>query len=405
LSGTLEKLSDESGKCISCGFCESVCPTQPASRYSESRGARGRVLLSKELLNRVREGRDISALADSFYSCLDCYACFEVCPAGVNAGRVSHYARELISPGSAPPEARLMEKMIMRYNSLLPAGSAMYRWAEELGIPRHGDTLLYTGQMYQLMAYSRRLAGLLQGRIAKAARAAELVTRFPALSHAAAFFRDRRLSAAMDGHLRDIAALLKLAGVEFGYMYEDEMYPGTLLNDLGFTDSFSKYAARLSESFRKRGVSKIITVDPHTYDLLKNVVPSVIRGFDFEVLHYLDLIGDIALKQTGKKIVFHEPCHLSRRFSSFTAPNDLLSRACSVSLPSKNGRRTHCCGGPDELLFPETAKAVSERRDEQLAETGADTVVTACPVCRINIESGRNVTDIASILLESASAG
>ena len=404
MSVVIDKLSEESGKCIGCGFCESVCPTQPASGYSESRGARGRVLLARELLARTREGRDLSTLTDSFYSCLDCYACFEVCPAGVNAGVVSHYAKEILAPSSAPRNAKLIESIVMRYGSLVPARRAMSRWAKGLSIPRMGETVLYTGQMYQTMAYSGRLGYMLNRRVAGRDFAAALVAHFPSLSRSASLFRNRRLAAEMNGHLRDIAALLKLAGVEFSYLHEEEMYPGTLLNDMGFSDSFAKYAARLSDSFRKSGARKIITVDPHTYDLLKNTVPSVLPDFDFEVVHYLELIGNIRLKQTGRKIVFHEPCHLSRRFSSFTAPNDLVGRACDVSLPSRNGRRTHCCGGPDELLFPSTASAVSRRRTEQLAETGADIVVTACPVCRVNIRTGGEVTDIASVLRESASA-
>ncbi len=404
MSSVVDRLSEESGKCIGCGFCESVCPTQPASGYSESRGARGRVLLSRELLTRVREGRDFSAMSDSFYSCLDCYACFEVCPAGVNAGVVSHYAKQLLAPVSAPGAARLIESIVMRYGSLVPAGRGMCRWAKGLNIPRGGETILYTGQMYQTMAYSSRLAKLLQMHIGGSDFAAELAARFPSLSRAALLFKDRKLAAEMNSHLRDIAALLKLSGAEFGYLYEEEMYPGTLLNDFGFAESFAKYALRLSDSFRRSGAKRIITVDPHTYDLLKNIIPSVISGFDFEVLHYLDMIGGVKLKNTGRKIVFHEPCHLSRRFPSFPAPNDLVGRACDVSMPSKSGRRTHCCGGPDELLFPETARAVSTKRSEQLAEAGAEIVVTACPVCRVNIRTEGRITDIAAILRESASA-
>ncbi len=295
--------------------------------------------------------------------------------------------------------------MVMRYGSLVPSRSAMFRWARNSGIPRNGETILYTGQMYQTMAYSIPLARLLHSRVGGSDFALALAMRFPSLSRVAALLKDRKLAAEMDGYLRDIAFLLKHAGIEFGYLYEEEMYPGTLLNDMGFADSFTTYAGRLSDSFRGHGVKRIITVDPHTHDLLKNTIPSVVPDFDFEVTHYLELLRGMELAQTGRKVVFHEPCHLTRRFASFSAPSELIGRACNVTLPSKSGRKTHCCGGPDELLFPAIARAVSWKRSEQLGETGADIIVTACPVCRVSISSGGKMLDIAAALRESVTSG
>lgn len=398
-------LQEEAGRCIGCGFCESVCPTQPASGFSEFMGARGRILISRELLRRLESGEDASALARSFYSCLDCYACLQVCPAGVNAGLASHYAKELLSGSSAPPLARMIERMVMKYGSIVPIGRRASRWARGLNIPRRGETLLYTGQMYQLMAYTSRLSALLHARFPGPDALASAVIRVPSLAFISNLFRDRKVASRMDEILRNIALLIKASGTDFFYLYEKEPYPGTLLNDLGFHDSFVSYAGKVVSLFRDVNARRIITVDPHTYDLLKNVVPSVVEGFDFEVLHYLEVIGGVEYKRSNGKFVFHEPCHLSRRFSGFSPAAEALGRAASFVLPEKNGQNTYCCGGPDELLFPRVAASVSERRAEQLAAASDADVVTACPVCLTTLSRRSRAVDISSVLLDSCIAG
>ena len=89
-------MKEEVEKCVNCGFCESVCPTLPASGFRSTIGARGRVDLGKAFIAEMNNaGRSELKISDSFYSCLDCFACLQVCPAGVNAGKVSGIGREI----------------------------------------------------------------------------------------------------------------------------------------------------------------------------------------------------------------------------------------------------------------------------------------------------------------------
>ncbi len=404
MTSTADNLRAEAGKCINCGFCEAVCPTLPSSGYDSSKGARGRVMLGKELLSMLSLGEDISALSDPFFSCLDCYACAQVCPAGVNAGKVSHLAREiLVEKGRGVPDlARLVERSIMRYNSVLPLGRRAGRWAEGLSIPDSGDTLLYTGQMYQLMSYSSALNEFL-GRRGDSSRRfiAGLALRLPWLMHGALLLNRRAMAREMDGHLRNIAALLRSAGVNFFYLGGDEPYPGTLLHDMGFSSSMREYAVRVAGIFRSRGVRRVVTVDPHTHDMLCNVYPSIVDGFDIEVVHYTELLGDLEFGNRGEKLAFHEPCHLARRFDDMSAPLALARKAADISLPASCGRGTHCCGGPDELLYPEIGRGVTAARTGQLDETGAGTTLTACPVCLVNLGRNGRVVDISDLLASS----
>ena len=72
IESLLEELENEVGNCINCGFCETVCPTLDPSGFSLWKGARGRVIMGRTLLEDTKNGIPVPALSDSFYSCLDC---------------------------------------------------------------------------------------------------------------------------------------------------------------------------------------------------------------------------------------------------------------------------------------------------------------------------------------------
>lgn len=402
----LQKLEAEVGKCISCGFCESVCPTLSPSGYDLWKGARGRVLVAKELANDLRSGSNgILHVSDSFYSCLDCYACLYVCPAGVNAGIVSHTSREIIASGMLPenenPVAKMIVSTTMKYLNPLGVREKASRWAEGLNFNDNSPDLLYTGNMFQLMPYTKNLNSLrnLMGRRMSKFMAG-LVGKHPSLIGFIGNRRDMDLDARMSQSLRNIVELLESSGLNVKYLGSNEPYPGTFIYDLGYADQFRIYAEKVTKILKDSGAKRIITIDPHTFDLLKNTYPKFVRDFDFEVVHYIDLIKDLDFGKSGEKVTFHEPCHLVLRESPYNSPMDLLRQTSEVVLPARSGRKTRCCGGPNELLFPELSEKISEQRYGELRETGASRVVTACPICFTNLAKDEKTIEISDFLIE-----
>ncbi len=403
----LAQLEEEVGKCISCGFCESVCPTLPASGYDLWKGARGRVILGRELLNSLHsEGRVNPQLSDSFYSCLDCFACLQVCPAGVNAGVVSHLSRSILAEakmkGSRNPYASMIVAATMKYMNPLGIRRGLGSWATGLKFSDRSENLLYTANMYQLMAYTgkmnsmRSLMGDAMGRFM-----ASMASEIPSLVRISATQYDRDFKATLDKSLRNIADLLRASGVEFSYMGDDEPYPGTFIYDLGYLDEFREYSARVYRMLKETGARRIITVDPHTYDLLKNTYPKYVEGFDLEIVFYTDMLDQSKLHSTGKIVAYHEPCHFVLRPDAYNRPLELLRSASEVKLPARSGKRNRCCGGPDELIFPDLSEKISHERYAELEAIGADLIVTACPICLSNLTKNGKATDISGVLLEA----
>lgn len=405
----VKALEEEVGKCISCGFCESVCPTLPAAGYDLWKGARGRVIMGNEVLKAVKKGDKQSLkISDSFYSCLDCMACLYVCPAGVNAGNVSHISREIITEkmleGNENPLAGMIASVTMKYMNPLAVKDKCASWFEGMVADSNSSDLLYTGNMYQLMAYTGGMADL-RKRLGNTAVKimSRLVSGMPSLIRISPRKKDNAMEKRMNQSLVNIAELLGKAGISFNYLGKDEPYPGTFIYDLGYREMFKEYAEKVTRIFRESGAKRIITLDPHTYDLLRNAYPQFVKDFDFEVVHYLDLIDGINYRETGENITYHEPCHFSLREDSYNKPLSTLEKMSRVQLPHRSGKRTRCCGGPDELLFPDIAEKAASTRYAELENVGAEKIVTACPICFVNLNRGPNVVEISDYLRDASS--
>lgn len=381
----MQDLIAEAGKCVNCGFCESVCPTLPATGFISAKGARGRVDLARFLYND-----DEIDPSEAFYSCVDCYACLSVCPAGVNAGKVSEIGRMIIADqGRAPEIAKMIVEFTMKFRNPLGVREKCAEWVSGIEFGSM-ETLLYTGNMYQLMAYLRKFGSLRKMLGHYDSRIASIMRRHPSFTVMFKNLYDRDIMERMNGYLRNIAELLRQNGIEFGYLGKEEPYTGTFIYDLGFEREFREYAEYVSELFRSHGVRRIITIDPHTYELLKYIYPKYVT-FEFEVGYYMDLLE---INKIPGKYAVHAPCHFSRYFDF----SGYVSRNFETG---HEENPTRCCGGPDELLFPEISDKISLKRFEELKTTGYP-IVTACPICYANLAKDDSVIDISEVLLKQA---
>lgn len=283
------------------------------------------------------------------------------------------------------------------------------RWARRLGLPRGGHTVLYTGQMYQLVPYierlvavERKVSGTFVGNLVGLGRR---VNRFVNVT---AFLARPPASelAAHDQVPVNVANLLTAAGVEFGYLYADDLYSGALAWDLGLDDVVALQARRVRAAFDRHGVREVITIDPHTTHMLRSVYPTLLGdGYEVRVRSYLEVLAERAPEprhSLADRLALHDSCVFARREGVLDQPRNLLSLAgAQVAEPADSGRSTWCCGGPVESLYPEKAAANARRRVEQLREVAADGV-TMCPLCLVNLgkaaEGRMRFTDISHYL-------
>ena len=297
--------------------------------------------------------------------------------------------------------------------SVLPLSRrAATGWAKGLNIPRGGKTVLYTGLMYQLIPAIDALAGQMavfeNSPITRYFGLGRFANRFINLSFFMALTASKEMKQENDQVLRNIAGMLQKAGVEFGYLYDQERYSGALVYDGGMDESFGIHARRVTEVFRKNGVRCVITVDPHTTSILRDVYPKFIQGFDLEVKNYMEVLAEKGLpvmQGQNRELVIHDSCVYARYEKMIAQPRSLLANAgVTVKEPEFAGRSTYCCGGPIESLFPSKAHKIAVKRVNQLSESGKE-IVTMCPICQVNLRKaageGRHINDISNTLAEA----
>jgi len=305
----------------------------------------------------------------------------------------------------------LADNLRLRGSVLPLSARRATRWARGLDLPRGGETVLYTGQMYQLIPSIEGLVRAEQ-RLGDSPLAGltGVGRRINRLVDVSAFIArpSRHEQQEFDRVPRAVVRLLRDAGVEFGYLYEDDLYSGALAHDLGLNELVAAHARRVHEIFRKHGVRRVITIDPHTTNMLRTVYPTLVDGYDVAVRSYLEVLAerdDAATAPLTRAAVLHDSCVFARYEGVVDEPRTLLARAgVAVVEPESSGRLTWCCGGPVEALYPDKAFAQAQQRVEQLRAAGAE-CVTMCPLCLVNLSKAAGGTvafhDISEVLLDT----
>ncbi|MEI6448587.1 MAG: (Fe-S)-binding protein [Actinomycetes bacterium] len=297
-------------------------------------------------------------------------------------------------------------------NSVLPLPTKVAtKWTEGLDLPHGGQTVLYTGLMYQLIPY---IEGLVKAQIkmgdswmGKYTGLGRKVNRF--LNVSAFMARPSAEERAVYDQVPiNVVHLLRKAGVEFGALYEDDLYSGALAYDLGLDEVVVEHAKKVHAIFKKRGVKTVITIDPHTTTMLRSVYPKILEGYDIEVRSYLEVLAEKGMTPStmlSGDVAIHDSCVFARYEGIVDEPRELLAAAgVTVRDPENTGRQTWCCGGPVESLYPAKAAANAEKRVAQLRAAAPD-AVTMCPMCFVNLSAAAGDTmrfkDISQYLREA----
>ncbi len=121
-----------------------------------------------------------------------------------------------------------------------------------------------------------------------------------------------------------------------------------------------------------------------------------------QVIHYLEMLRDevgfdtikekVKNPLTGKKIAAYYGCLLLRPNKTMQMDDpenpkiiEDFIRAIGAE-PVIYPYRNECCGGYIALESPDLAKAKSNNVTNSAANNGAEMIVTACPLCRYNLE-------------------
>jgi len=95
-------------------------------------------------------------------------------------------------------------------------------------------------------------------------------------------------------------------------------------------------------------------------------------------------------------VSYQDPCRLGRWAGIYEPPRqliELLPEARLVEMP-RNRENALCCGTSAWMECSACSKAMQLERLDEALQTGAKTLITACPKCQIHLSCAKSGTDL-----------
>ena len=376
--------------CTKCGRCHEACPAAAVGYPLSPRD----LVLDLRVHNDQFQGRPQTGVdplggvieAETLWACRSCGACQEICPVGIeHPAMIVQMRRQLVDRGDMDPLLQsTLDTIGTSGNSF---GEPMRRrsaWTRELEFPvkdireEPADVLWFVGD------------------------------------YASFDPRNQKVS-------RTVARLLRAAGVDFALLHEAERTAGNDVRRVGEEGLFESLAEHNLEQLRHcKSFSRIITTDPHSFNTIKNEYPDF--GAVAPIQHYAEVFAGLlrdgrlkVAKPLGKRVTFHDPCHLGRLNGGYEAPRAVLEAiGCEIVEMPRNRDNSFCCGAGGGRIWIPDAQGLEKPSENRIREAaslgGIDVFVTCCPKDLTMFEDARKtsgheddfvVEDLAELVAEA----
>ena len=358
-------------KCVHCGGCKAICPTFDDDP-NEGMGARGRIALLRKLLDGQLNPSKL--LNERIFSCILCGACSGTCPLGVDV-------TEAICRGRA-----LLQKTDRERRHLRSAVKFSTRW------PDLTFRLAQMSQHLLLPMLARRGFIPFSPELPEAPlRKMDQVFKVPRKRGRVAIFTGCSINYVFPHLGESLVNVLQKLRYEV-VLPKGEVCCGAPLRSLGLEEEAEALAKRNIRVFNRLKVEAILSLCPTCTHTVKNEYPKMIgdgleRATDISIF-FRDKLD--AADRIGKTAVYHDPCHLSYGLGVKKEPREIIQKA---GIELREAEDQGCCGfgGLFCFSFRDMSDRILGNRAQKLTGTGADTVVTSCPGCLLQLS--RKVTD------------
>lgn len=358
--------------CMECGVCTGSCPiSRERSSYSP------RQIIKRTMMD---PGGDLLQSRE-IWACLSCGRCKVRCPVEIDFPEFNRsYRQAARRAGNLPLAAHhgLLETIVrLQTRDLTQRRTG---WAEEAGLFRErGDYFYFVGCLPYF----------------------EVIFRYLDLSS---------LDIA-----RSVLGLLNRIGLE-PVISNEERCCGHDALWRGDEDTFRELARRNLEMIKASGAKTVLFSCPEGYFTFRHHYPQYFGELGFEVVHLTEFLarelpgaGLSFPSSPQTDLTFQDPCRLGRWAELYEPPRQVLQLLPETRLVEMERHKENalCCGTAAWMECSDCSKAIQVERLQEALQTGARTLVTACPKCQIHLTcalSGTGlelrVTDLFTYLAE-----
>jgi heterodisulfide reductase subunit D len=351
--------------CTQCGECLKYCPVQEVTGnpdisppekirmfrqlIKETDGIKSKLFGPGEISKKLLED-----LTKAAYECTVCGACGQSCPVGLFNQRLWPVLRkEMVKRGLGPigPQANMQKFIKETGNPYDKPTEDRYRpwFPEGVNIADRAEIAYYAGCTGAYQAEP-----MVRGDVLVMDSIGEPFTMLPP---------------------------------------EEEVCCGFPLFITGQHDMLKDLTVRLVNAYKERGVKSLICSCPCCVNIMARDWPLFYgKELPFKIRHITQFVeealksGRLEFKRSLKeRIIYHDPCYLSRGVGVIKEPRAILGSIPEVELLEfdRHGVDTRCCGagGAARKVFHDNAIAMGRLTVDEAVEKKADKLVLSCPAC------------------------
>jgi glycolate oxidase iron-sulfur subunit len=403
--------------CVHCGFCTATCPTF-VLLGDELDSPRGRIYLIKEMLEHDRPADTETVL--HIDRCLSCLSCMTTCPSGVHYMHLVDTARAHIEKTYRRPWPDRLLRLLLGKILPFPQRFRLALAGAKLARP-------FAPVLEHLGPTGARLAAMLRLAPGKISAGGNPAPTLPRPAHERPNARVALLRGCAQQVLRpqinDAATrLLTRLGIEI-VPVEGEGCCGALVHHLGDEEEALAAARRNIDAWSAKidgdGLDAIVATASGCGTMLKDYrfllrndptyaeKAEKISNRAKDVTEFLATRDLPAPRVTpGYKVAYQSACSMQHGQKLDALPKKLLEQAgfSVVSLAESH----LCCGsaGTYNILQPELAARLRNRKITMIEQTSADIVATGNIGCLTQLASGLEIPIVHTVeLLDSAYGG
>jgi heterodisulfide reductase subunit D len=218
--------------------------------------------------------------------------------------------------------------------------------------------------------------------------------------------------------VRGDVLVLKALGEPFTMLEEeDEVCCGFPLFISGQHDMLQDLIKRLVNAYAARGVKTLLSSCPCCVNMMTRDWPAFFgKELPFKIRHLTQFAAEalqgkklLIKKELRERIIYHDPCYLSRGVGIIEEPRSVLRSIPGIELVEfdRHGIYSRCCGagGAARKVYVENANAMGRLTIDEAVKKRAEKLVLSCPACYAqvneameNYEKKIKIVDIMELL-------
>ncbi len=396
-----KRFKDDLDKCTQCGYCTFWCPLYQEEPLDTS-VARGKVAAIRDLLRT--EGEYDQAMADRVNRCMLCLTCAEHCPARTHVPSIILAAKaDRVSADGLRFPYNIVFRWLLPRRVLFGRVVRVASWLQWLFVPKKEGAIRHLPFFLSALGKGRRIPQIaprfLQQKIPVTNRPPSNVKTKMRVG----YFIGCATNFIFPQVGEKIVAFLNKNGVEVVvpegqgccgapvYLGAGDFETGRRIAEANLrvfenvdivvsgcgtcTSALKDYAKFLADTGERR----------EAFARFGNKV----RDFSQFLVDDLQLplsAYTAAAGVSGKRVTYHDSCHLNRYLGIKAQPRQILKAVQGIDYVEMV-RADWCCGmaGSFSIYYYDLSKKIADKKIETIRATQADIVAAGCPGCMIQL--------------------